>query len=553
MPRRHRGDERARDLLHPSSRAAQAGPRAAPEGKGVKGGAGEVAFASGRGKGGGDAAAIARGAGVNLLTLVAKLGRPLFYFLAARLYGAETFGLYFLTWTYIDILAKAAFLGLDKGLVRFVSHHASRGDDRGRLGSVRTAMACAGCVSFLLSLLLFLFAHPLTHLLGNPALFSPLRIMSMTVFFQTTGWLIVFMTMGHKIMKYQLHVRGLLEPFLLIGFLVLFRFLDLGLVGLCLAHLLMMACVFGYTLVVGMRFVPWSRWFERPFHLDREMLRFSGSIFLADTIGNLNLRIDVMILGAFAPAKVVGIYGIMQQMSNAAMMLRFAFDWIANPIFSELHTRREVGRLQETYRLITRWIFLVTIPVILFIALFGGDLAALVGPEYRQGYPWLLTLLGGMTVVCLFGLSGHLLAMTGNPRPLLASQAIALASGTLLTWLLIHFFGAQGAAVGGAYTLSATFLLTSWFVWRILGIHPFSWRLAKPMGAGVLSALLLRSLDGWIAPLAPWHPILGALLLLVSYVGLLFLFGLEREERDLLRRRREGKGGLFSDNDRKET
>ncbi|RME48306.1 MAG: polysaccharide biosynthesis protein [Deltaproteobacteria bacterium] len=539
----------------------------------MKGGKGQMAFSPGGGKarrdaaaiireetlvsGGGkartDAAAIARGAGVNLLTLVAKLGRPLFYFLAARLYGAETFGLYFLTWTYIDILAKAAFLGLDKGLVRFVSHHASRGDDRGYLTSVRTAVVCAGSVSFLLSLLLFLLARPLTNLLGNPALSFPLRIMSATVFFQTTGWLIVFMTMGHKIMKYQLHVRGLLEPFLLIGFLLLFRLFDLGLVGLCLAHLLMMGCVFGYTLLVGVRFVPFSRWFERPFHFDREMLRFSGSIFLADTIGNLNLRIDVMILGAFAPAKTVGIYGIMQQMANAAMMLRFAFDWIANPVFSELHTRREVGRLQEMYRLITRWIFLVTIPVILFLALFGGDLAAFVGPEYREGYPWLLTLLGGMTVVCLFGLSGHLLAMTGNPRPLLASQTIALTSGTLLTWLLIHFFGAQGAALGGAYTLSATFLLTSWFVWRIVGIHPFSWRLAKPVGAGLLCAIVLRPLDAWIAPVAPWHPLLGALLLLLSYVGLLLLFGLEAEERDLLRRRKGGKEGRFPNADQKET
>ena len=254
-------------------------------------------------------------------------------------------------------------------------------------------------------------------------------------------------------------------------------------------------------------------------------------MFLADTIANLNGRLDVIILGFFASAKVIGIYGIMVQLASVILVIRFAFDPIANPFFAEFHTRNEIPRLSEMYRLITRWIVMITIPFILVLALFGSEIATLIGRDYLVGYPWMLVLMFGATVAAFLGLSGYVLAMTGHPGSLLGINIIAFSISGFSMYFLVRLLGPLGAAIGTALSLVLTHAMGSWWVFRRLKIHPFTVALWKAPIAGILSGSMLGFLPPFAFRSPLWNIVANLPFLVVLYGALLVCLGLGEEER----------------------
>lgn len=478
-----------------------------------------------------DLATLSRGVGVNLLALFSRLGRPAFYLLAARLYSTASYGLYYLSWTWVNLFSRFAFFGFDKALLRQVAYHQSRGEKQRALGCVRTALFAVGVLSLGVSMGCYLFSDALGGLIGRERVEIALRWMAFVVFFQTVGGLLLQVPIAHKVMEYQLYVKGLTEPALLIGFAVLFYLLGMDLTGICAAYLVATAVVFFCSILPVFRFYPWRSWTGKGNGLDRKLFRFSMSMFLIDLIAELNGRLDVVIVGSFIEPETIAVYGVMIQLAAIVRSVSGAFDPIANPFFAEYHARGEISRLDEFFKLVTRWVALATIPILLVFALNGSQIAAFVGPEYSSGYPWLLILLFGAAATGLLGLSGYVLVMTGHPDALMGVRIVTLLISGVGTYVLVRRFGPTGAAVGATITALLSPALSSWWVFRRLKVHAFSIKLCKPLLAGFSTAVLMM-LFGPRAPVAPLWDVLGhSALVFLSFGGFLFLLGIEEEEK----------------------
>ena len=478
-----------------------------------------------------DLATLSRGVGVNLLTLFSKLGRPAFYLIAARLYSPASYGLYYLAWTWVNLFSRFAFFGLDKALLRHLAHHQSRGEKQRALGSVRTALFAGGVLSLGVSLGCFLFSDALGGLIGRDRVEIALRWLAFVVFFQTMGGLLLQIPIAHKVMEYQLYVKGLTEPALLIGFAILFYLLGMDLTGICGAYLVATAIVFCCSIMPVFRFFPWRTWSERGVGFERKLFRFSFSMFLIDLIAELNGRLDVVIVGSFIEPETIAVYGVMIQLAGIVRAVSGAFDPIANPFFAEYHARGEISRLGDFFKLVTRWVTLVTIPILLVFAFNGSQIAAFVGSEFSAGYPWLMILLLGAAASALLGLSGYVLVMTGHPDALMGVRIVTLLVSGIGTLVLVRRFGPMGAAIGAAFTAILSQALSSWWVFRRLKVHAFSIKLCKPLLAGCATAVLMV-VFGPLASFAPFWDVLGhALLIFLCFGGFLCLLGIEDEER----------------------
>ncbi|WP_262983644.1 polysaccharide biosynthesis C-terminal domain-containing protein [Chlorobium phaeovibrioides] len=132
-------------------------------------------------------------------------------------------------------------------------------------------------------------------------------------------------------------------------------------------------------------------------------------------------------------------------------------------------------------------------------------------------------------------MAATLLAMTGHARLSLMNAAAALLLQLLLNLILIPRMGIEGAALGSLLlflTLSVARLLE---VRSLLGLHPFSKALFKPLAAGAGSALgffflppVFYTLPGALLPAAALC-VLG-----LSYAVILLLLGLEEDEREII-------------------
>lgn len=478
-----------------------------------------------------DLATLSRGVGVNLLALFSKLGRPAFYLLAARLYSTASYGLYYLAWTWVNLFSRFAFFGLDKALLRQVAHHQSRDEKQRALGCVRTALFAGGVLSLVVSLGCFLFSDALGVLIGRERVGIALRWMAFVVFFQTAGGLLLQIPIAHKVMEYQLYVKGLTEPALLIGFAVLFYLFGMDLTGICAAYLIATAIVFCCSILPVFRFYPWRTWSWKRVGSERQLVRLSLSMFLIDLIAELNGRLDVVIVGSFIEPETIAVYGVMIQLAGVVRAVSGAFDPIANPFFAEYHARGEISRLNEFFKLVTRWVALVAIPVLLVFALNGSRIAAIVGSEFSSGYPWLLILLPGAASTALLGLSGYVLVMTGHPDALIGARVLTLLISGIGTFVLVRRFGPTGAAIGAAFTAILSSALSSWWVFRRLGVHAFSIKLCKPLLAGFATAALMLAYGSPGPTAAPWNVLGHAGLVFTCFGGFLLLLGVEAEEK----------------------
>ena len=478
-----------------------------------------------------DLATLSRGVGVNLLALFSKLGRPAFYLIAARLYSTASYGLYYLAWTWVNLFSRFAFFGLDKALLRHVAHHQSRGEKQRALGSVRTALLAGGVLSLGVSLGCYFFSDALGGLIGRERVDVALRWMAFVVFFQTVGGLLLQVPIAHKVMEYQLYVKGLTEPALLIGLAILFYMLGMDLTGICAAYLVATAVVLCCSIMPVFRFYPWRAWSERGTGFERKLFRFSFSMFLIDLISELNGRLDVVIVGSIIEPETIAVYGVMIQLAGIVRAVSGAFDPIANPFFAEYNARGEISRLGGFFKLVTRWVTLVTVPILLVFALNGRQIAAFVGTEFSAGYAWLLILLLGAVATAVFGLSGYVLVMTGHPDALMGVRIVTLLISGIGTLVLVRRFGPTGAAIGATFTAVLTNTLSSWWVFRRLKVHAFSIKLCKPVLAGCATAVLM-TVFGTLAPIsALWDVLRHAALVFLCYGGFICLLGIEDEEK----------------------
>jgi O-antigen/teichoic acid export membrane protein len=135
------------------------------------------------------------------------------------------------------------------------------------------------------------------------------------------------------------------------------------------------------------------------------------------------------------------------------------------------------------------------------------------------------------------GLTQWLLLVSGRSRLLLLDNFIGASLNIALGFVLIPRWGMVGTAVCVLVTIVSFQFLMVWQTWRAERVHPFDWRLARPVlaAAVMLATMLVLSLffRAWV--LLPLLFLSGV----AVYLGMLWALGLPEEERQLVTKLRQ--------------
>lgn len=125
--------------------------------------------------------------------------------------------------------------------------------------------------------------------------------------------------------------------------------------------------------------------------------------------------------------------------------------------------------------------------------------------------------------------------IAGRTRLALLDYILVVVTEVTLSLLLIPPFGLLGAAVANAVGTAINNALPLWQVWRDLGLHPYRWDYWKPISAGIASALIAKFvLVGAAIDPGPRSAFVAAIIIGISYLGLLMLLGLSPEDREIV-------------------
>src|SRR5699024_8728363 len=123
----------------------------------------------------------------------------------------------------------------------------------------------------------------------------------------------------------------------------------------------------------------------RPVFEPRALLRFSVPLHVSNVTRFMQGRTELLVLGALGTTQAAGIYNISMRVSFLGAMMINAFIAIASPMITNLHREGDIPQLNAVFKVITKWLIIVNIPLTLSIILLADPLLEIFGKEFAAG------------------------------------------------------------------------------------------------------------------------------------------------------------------------
>lgn len=435
-----------------------------------------------------DIALLASGALVSLLSkLIGRAAHMLGQIFLARYLGPEIFGLYTIGWTILRMFGLFTPLGLEKGVVHFGSQHWKSRQLAWQLNNIVQKSLLTATVSGLLAgVLLYLLAPWLAaSVFVKPELEFILKIFAFGFPFLSILRVASSATRISQKMNYSAISEDLSQPIVnLILFGLAFAF------GLSLNYFVagtVVSFIFAVVLAIYFTISLFRKNVEAPIPIDinlTHLLAFSIPAAFTGVFVTLIMWVDRLFIGFFLPTEELGIYQAVSLISVVFSIVLTAFNSIFSPMISDLFHKNELVRLQELYRINTKWGIYICLPVFLIIYFAPLPLVNIVfGADYSVGVTVLLILSIGQVINLASGSVGYLLIMTGHQNIWFFITGIAFSINLLLNWLWIPIWGNIGAAIATSVSTGGVFIVGLITVRILLGLTPYDKRYLKGVAA----------------------------------------------------------------------
>lgn len=453
--------------------------------------------------------------------------------LMARLLGKPAFGVATIGITILSFASTVLLFGLNSGTARYLPRFEKAAERKGIIIS-GLQVALGGSIGA--ALLLFVFADPIaTEVLRSPETVSVLRIAAIGIPFAVLLKFSVGVVQGLQRSLPKVLIRNIAQPIIRFTLVVGALFLGLGSAGIVGAF----SATFAVVGLAGLYYV-YTRTdltSSTPGRMRRgELLRFSAPLMLTATMIMVMSYFDIFLLSFFKTDSVVATYGVIYPLSELLTATLSAFSFITMPVLSQLHADKLLHEMNNTYKIITKWIFMATLPAALVIILFPAMTIRLTfGAEYVNGALALRILALGFFTHAVAGPNVNALTSIGETRIIMWDNLAAGTANILLNILLIPPYGIVGAAIATTIAYGGLNVVYSVQLYRQTGIHPVTPALVRPATVGLVSMFAVYTIALQIFNRSV--PVLlgvAASFAVVYGIAVLMFGGIEEEEVMLL-------------------
>ena len=386
----------------------------------------------------------------NIFTLA--VGVPLQIYIA-RILGAVGIGIYGLLEAAMSTASGLLGFGVAMTVVRFLPEHLGRREYGEAVGLIRIGalflFATSGLAYTVLLFLLFFVSTLWPSMKGYRleiaimGLMIPLSLITSFLQQALRGFQdIRGIVVGSSVI--QLTVKTLLT----IGAFAI----GLGLDGYMLASILAsLSCVIWLflSLVHQIRALPLATPTISPLPRWR---RFALASYSGSLLDITTSRLDRFLLGAFIGNSAVGIIVVVRQLQMLPERFNQMLLVTTAPLFSAAHGANDKRERQYAYHLTTDWAVRSSLPLTLFLWLFGRDVLTLFGSVFADaGTVPLWIVVGAQFFGIASGPVGNLAMMSGLEWPSIRLSVINTVLGIGALAVLTPFFGLTGVAI--AYAL----------------------------------------------------------------------------------------------------
>ena len=481
---------------------------------------------------------VAKGATINFSGAVVRTVITYGYaVLLARLLPVNELGWYWMLFTIISIASLTSTLGLDLGIVRYVSLYAGEG----KLGQAKKTLG-AGVIlglpaGIITALILYFLAPWLSEQLleSSSTATTSLRIFALSVPLWVAVLLFNATTQGLHRMRYQVYSRDMGEQSSRFILTAVLGALGAGLIGVVWANVAALAISASMALLFALslfRKLGDSTTYD--FNPARELYKYAYPLAFSNLIRTVHRWIDLLLLGYIATSVDVGYYGAALRVGAFSVAILMAFNNVFSPIISDLYNRKQPEELHSLLKVVTRWIFILSYPVFLVLILFAKPIMGLFGTNFKVAGGVLVILAMGQFINAFTGPVGQMVLMSGHSKVVFMNTAVALAINVGLCFLLIPEHGFYGAAIANFVSLSTINLIRVIEVWVYLRMNAYDRSFIKPFLAGVIAVIFVLPARFVFQGEGVMSLLLFAVVLVIVYTIAIVTLGLNEDDRRIM-------------------
>ena len=376
-----------------------------------------------------------------------------------------------------------------------------------------------------------------TQILNEPPLLtSVLIVFAIAIPFNALTLISAFATQGFKRLKYKTLVTQFLNPTLLLGSMVIcFWFVSTR--SSIMVPMLITGIIGFFVMIVLLKRVSGvsnDQIIKAKFH--SSLLKFSYPLMFVTILQTFMHWMDILMLGYFTDATTVGLYHPAARTAGLLQALLLSFLSIYAPMMAQFHSEGDRKKMDNTYKLVSRWLLMCAIPISAIFIIFPGKVLLLFGPEYLPSAKILVILTWATFIQAIFGAAGPTLSMSGHTKLVLWNTIGAFLLNFGLNIFLIPKYGIIGAAIATLISLTAVGFARTIQVGVILKMNFFDRKVIKPIVAGIMVYTGLLLIKDFIMPFHTLITLLSAGIFSVGSYGLImWILKIEDEDLDFLK------------------
>lgn len=156
---------------------------------------------------------------------------------------------------------------------------------------------------------------------------------------------------------------------------------------------------------------------------------------------------SLIILGFYASSTDISYYSVAQRMAILISFVLIVVNSIYAPKYAVLWSKGDIKGLNENARYSATFMMIIALPAFLLCLFFPQQLLLIFGTDYQQADSLLMILAFAQFINVFTGSNGYILMMTGHEREFRNIALLSAVLTVILSFILIPFFGAIGAAI----------------------------------------------------------------------------------------------------------
>ncbi len=484
-----------------------------------------------------DKARIAGGAGYALLGRFGAIIEAVSFIAFTWLYGAASFGLYAVLWSYVKVSSAICEMAMTTALQRYVP----KAPEESESLIVGYAVKLSLFVSSLAAIPIVIAAPYLANFINasmadTEHLVTIIRIYAWVLplwcFVNvTTAAVRATRNFGPEVKVRIFYEQGL--RFVSACMLAMFGFLTYG---LFVAHLLsiFLSAILATRLVA--RHFDLISMISAPMTgpICRELFRYGGSVMPAYLTKMLFSEFPVIFLNILLPgsagAAAGGFYSVARKIASALQAVHKTFEYVMAPLTAEKGGIGDHAALAGMFAYATRLSITFALPLASALLLARHDILSAMRPEFQAASTAIAILCIGRVFEVPTGPSSVVIEMLGHHLLPAINGIVGFVILIGLGAILIPIHGVTGAAIAAAIGLNTTAYIALIQSKMLFNLQPFTAELARPGFMSLLFACVILVVSTQVSTSTAPVGIITAVTCLLLSITLLIKYGLSKSD-----------------------